>query len=235
MPQDYTHDMKQPSEANSQATRGQELRVTGARYCPARSAKQANIYVELDVNPDLNPANIARTNAAHENLDGGSLHIDASIDEVATERLRERSGTTAHVVEGGYAIAVSVDLSAAGRGDRLALTAAQADQLPALVNAIDSCLPHNERQHAQNLALLVAQQIPARSDVVETVDRLTLREIIDHHEKKMEAYEAFAAVRLAQRSFPQHPSAALEHPHHTSPAPVRPAHSGHRSGPSIDR
>lgn len=235
MPQDCTHDMNQPNEENRQATHAQELRVTDARYYPASSAEQANIYVELDVNRDVNPANIARTNAAHENLDGGSLHIDASIDEVATERLRERSGTTAHVVEGGYTIAVTINLSAAGRGDRLPLTAAQADQLPALVNAIHSCLPLNERQHAQNLALLVAQQIPARSDVVKTLDRLTLREIIDHHEKKMEAHQAFAAVRLVQRSFPQHPSAALETPHNTSPAPVRPAQSAHRSGPSIDR
>ena len=242
-----------------------ELRVSDAVYFRADSVYPARVTVEIAVSPGPDPARTALVGAAHDALDGGAFHVDASIDRVATRHLQERSGTTAGITDGGHTIDITTTIPTASPADttapafaggRPSLTAEQEAQLTALVGAIGSCLPAREQQHSQALALLTAQQIPTREAVLEAVNRMTLTEIIDDHEEKMEAnarallphdddvrreaeliqpaLQAFSAVRLAQLSFPHHPATALQAPHNAAPAAAARTPSAHRPGPSLD-
>ena len=243
------------------------LSLAGAAYWPADSTQRARINVELTVNRDTNPATAECIATAHEALDGGAHHIDTSIQMVADRHLEELSGTRAYFTDNGYYIGVTAVIDNGTTGDAAPGTTTddktpllatwQQALLPELIDAVGQCLPDHERHLTHTLALDLVRNIPAASDVIDALDRVTLFDVIHRHGERMEAFardllphdpevprdaahlqpalQAFSAVRVARLSFSQHPAAALEQPHSTSPASTSPTVSAHRAGPSIDR
>jgi hypothetical protein len=242
------------------------LSISDLTYSPADSSRPARVSLELTVNRDISRASGDCIAAAHDALDGGARHIDNSIQAVAGDHLAQLSGTPAYVTDNGYAVGVTAAIDDSGHGqtapaatsdDKRQLTDWQQALLPELVNAVRQCLPEHEKDRAHTLAADLAEDIPSASHVIAAWERVTLKEVIDRHEERMEAFardllpndaevrreaadlqpalQAFSAVRLAQLSFPHHPTAALEQPHLARPASVSPALSAHRPGPSIDR
>lgn len=243
------------------------LSISNVTYAPAESAGPAGVNVELAVNRRLNRAPSECIAAAHEALDGGAYHIENSIRQVAGDHLAQLSGTRAYFTDDGYDIGVNAVLHNSTPADaapepttdakRPRLTDWQQALLPELIDSVGRCLPAHEKDRTHALAWDLAREIPSASEVIAAFDRVTLTEIINRHEERMETFarellpgdpelrreaadfhptlQAYTAVRLAQLSFPQHPAAALEQPHRTSPASASPTPSAHRSGPSIDR
>jgi hypothetical protein len=242
------------------------LTISDLTYSPADSSRLARVSLELTVNRDISRASGDCIAAAHEALDGGARHIDNSIQVVAGDHLTRLSGTRAYVTDNGYAVGVTAAIDDSGHGRtapaatseaKRQLTGWQQALLPELVHAVRQCLPDHEKDRANALARNLAEDIPSASHVIAAWDRVTLTEVIDRHEERMEAFardllpndpdvrrdtadlqpalQAFSAVRLAQLSFPHHPAAALEQPHSIPPASAPPTLSAHRPGPSIDR
>lgn len=242
------------------------LFISDLTYSRADSSRPARVSLELTVNRDFSRASGDCVAAAHEALDGGARHIDNSIQVVAGDHLTQLSGTRAYVTDNGYAVGVTAAIDDSGHGgtapvansdDKRQLTGWQQALIPELVNAVGQCLPEHEKDRANALARNLAADVPSASQVVAAWDRVSLKEVIDRHEERMEAFardllpndpevrreaadlqpalQAFSAARLAQLSFPRHPAAALEQPHPARPASAPPTLSAHRAGPSIDR
>lgn len=233
------HDQDQPTP-----------RVQLSTYQPATAARPGHIFVELRVDRESNPANLARQRAAEERLNGGTDQVCGSIDNVATRHLRELTGTKARIIDDGYAVTIEMDVPAApvtekhgtGSGGGInaghPLTADQESALPELVRSIDAALPPHERHHSETLAHMVAQEIPSTADVVRSSDRVTLAEIIEGHERRMDSYTQMplpASLRIAKLSFPQHPSAALHQSATTTTGPASTARSHHTAAPGLER
>jgi hypothetical protein len=211
-------------------------RVNWSTYQQATDIRPAQVFLELRVDRDFNPANLARQRAAEECLIGSTDQVCGSIDNVATRHLQELTGTQARIVEDGYAVTIEMDVpgtseslkhrtaSDAGAYAGPPLTADQNSLLPELVQRIETVLPPSERHHTETLAIMVAQEIPSTADVVRSSDRVTLAEVIEHHERRMESYNQIplpASIRIAELSFPQHPRSALHHSADaTSPGPA---------------
>ncbi|WP_374153018.1 hypothetical protein [Pseudarthrobacter sp. WHRI 8279] len=223
-------------------------RVELATYHQATASRPSHIYIELRVDRDLNPVNLARQQAAEERLSGGTDQVCASIDNVATRHLQV-TGTSARIVQDGHAVNIEVNLPAdpednshrtAPDTDRDAgppLTSDQKSILPELTRSIEAALPPLERHHTQTLAMMVAAEIPPTADVIRSSDRVTLAEVIEHHEQRIGSDQAPlpASIRLAELSFPQHPSAALHSSAgDTSPGPGGAPHA-YLSAPDLER
>ncbi|ACL42582.1 hypothetical protein Achl_4631 (plasmid) [Pseudarthrobacter chlorophenolicus A6] len=243
------------------------LSISDVAYWPADSTQRASINLELTVNRRLNRATSECIAAAHDTLDGGACHIENSIRQVAADHLAHLSGTRANFTDDGYYIGVNAiiqdrtptNASSETNTDaqRPPLTDWQQALLPELTDSVGRCLPEHEKDRTHALARDLARDIPSASDVIAAFDRVTLTEIINRHEERMETFardllpdnpqlrreatdihptlQAYTAVRLSQLSFPQHPAAALDQPHLTHPASATPIASTHRPGPSIDR
>jgi hypothetical protein len=229
---------------------GPAPRVEVCTYKGATDSRPGRIYLQLGVKRDFNPANLERQRAAEERLSGGTDQVCGSIDNVTTRHLQNLTGTSARIVEDGYAVSIEMDVPAAtesapqrtssgtGTDAGPALTADQESVLPELVESIEVVLPPQERHHTASLALLVAKEIPSTADVIRSSDRVTLAEVIAHHEHRMDRstpMPAPASIRIAELSFPQHPSAALHHSTDTTaPKPAGTARS-HHVVPNLDR
>ena len=225
------------------------LRVDTYTYQEATAERPAHIHLELSIDRNFNPANLERQRAAEERLIGGTDQVCGSIDNVATRHLQELTGTSARIVNDGYAVSIDMDLPAASenRTHRTApdtrkdagppLTADQESVLPELTRSIEAALPPLERHHTQTLAMMVAAELPSPADMIRSSDRATLAEVIEHHERRMGSDQAplQASIRLAELSFPQHPSAALHSSAgDTSPAPGGGPHA-YLSAPDLER
>lgn len=218
-------------------------RVEICTYHRATDSRPGRIYLQLSVERGFNPANLVRQRAAEERLGGGTDQVCGSIDNVATRHLQDLSGTSARIVEDGYAVSIETDVPAAtesapqrtssrtGTEAGPALTADQELVLPELVQRIEVVLPPQERHHTGSLALLVAKEVPSTADVIRSSDRVTLAEVIAHHEQRMDRLTPMplpASIRIAELSFPQHPSAALHRTTDTTSAgPAGTARSHH--------
>ena len=224
-------------------------RVETSTYQEATAERPAHIHLELSVERDFNPANLERQRAAEERLVGGTDQVCGSIDNVATRHLQELTGSRARIVNDGYAVSIDMDLPAApedrthrrapdtGRDAGPPLTADQESVLPELTRSIEAALPPLERHHTQTLAMMVAAELPSPADVIRSSDRVTLAEVIEHHERRMGSDQASlpASIRLAELSFPQHPSAALHSStDSTSAGPAGTARS-HHVVPDLER
>lgn len=223
-------------------------RVGTSTYLQPAASHPAHILLELEVEKDFNPANLARQRAAEERLIGGTDQVCGSIDNVATRHLQELTGTKARIVDEGYALTIEMDTSVtpeylqhdnslgAGKHAGPALTAGQELALPELARSIEAALPPLERHKAETLALMAAKEIPPTADVIRSIDRVTLAEVIEHHERRMGIDEVPlpASTRLAGLSFPQHPGAAL-HNAETAPAASAGAAGTHRTSPDLER
>ncbi|PTT69905.1 hypothetical protein [Arthrobacter sp. HMWF013] len=225
-------------------------RVQICTYRQANDSRPGRIYLQLGVERDFNPANLQRQRAAEERLSGGTDQVCGSIDNVATRHMQDLTGRRARIVEDGYAVSIEMDIpdategaahtpaSGAGTDAGPALTADQELVVPELVRSIETVLPLQERQHTETLALMVAKEIPSAADVISSSDRVTLAEVIAHHEHRMDRYTPMpvpASIRLAELSFPQHARAALHHsPDNTSAGPAGTARS-HHVVPDLER
>lgn len=223
-------------------------RVRSSTYQQATASRPAQVFFELRVDRDLNPENLARLQAAEERLIGGTDQVCRSIDNVATHHLQDLTGTKARIVEDGYALTIQVDVpgtledhkhraaSGTGRDAASPLTADQQSVLPELTRSVESVLPAHERHHTETLALMVAKEMPSTADVIRSSDRVTLAEVIEHHERRMGSDQAPlpAPIRLAELSFPQHASAALHNADTTALASAGTARS-HRISPDLER
>ncbi|WP_142060030.1 hypothetical protein [Pseudarthrobacter sp. B4EP4b] len=225
-------------------------RVQICTYRQATDSRPGRIYLQLGVERDFNPANLQRQRDAEERLSGGTDQVCGSIDNVATRHLQDLTGTRARIVEDGYAVSIEMPIpdatedaphqpiSGAGTDAGPALTADQELVLPELVQSIETVLPPQERHHTQTLALMVAQDIPSTADVISSSDRVTLAEVIAHHEHRMDRYTPMpvpASIRLAELSFPQHARAALHYSTDTtSPGPAGTARPRH-TVPDLER
>jgi hypothetical protein len=209
-------------------------RVEVSIYQEATAQRPAHIHLELRVDRDSNPANLELQRAAEERLIGGTDQVCGSIENVATRHLQELTGTRAQIVNDGYAVSIDMDLPAApenhthrtgpdtGRDAGPPLTADQESVLPELTRSIEAALPPLERHHTETLATMVAAEIPSSADVIRSNNRVTLAEVIEHHERRIGSDQAPlpASIRLAGLSFPQHPSAAFHSSAgNTSPGP----------------
>ncbi len=222
--------------------------VGTSTYLQPTASRPAHILLELEVEKDFNPANLARQSAAEERLIGGTDQVCGSIDNVATRHLQVLTGTKARIVDEGYALTIEMDISVtpeylqhdnafgAGKHSGPALTAGQELALPELVRSIAAALPPLERHKAETLALMAAKEIPPTADVVRSIDRVTLPEVIEHHERRLGIDEVPvpASIRLAGLSFPQHPGAAL-HNAGTSTAASAGVTGSHRTSPDLER
>lgn len=192
-------------------------RVEYSSYSPAAGPDPDLIYLQLRIDREPNPANRGRLDAAEDSLLGlgGSHHVSESFNNVATVHLQKLVGTSALIVEDGYAVGIQMNIpTTPGPQSRPPLTAEQESLLPELTETIEAMLPPHQRQHTNTLALNVAAEVPTTADAITATDRVTLAEIIDHHEARMEKYVMApppAATRAAGLSFPHHASTALHH------------------------
>jgi hypothetical protein len=223
-------------------------RVNWCTYEQATASRPAEVFLELQVDRNLNRANLARRRAAEDRLIGGTDQVCGSIDNVATRHLQELTGTKARIAEDGYVLTIEMhlpgspedpkDRAASGTGKDAAspLTADQESVLPELVRSIEAALPPHQRHHTEPLALMIAKEIPPAADVIHSSDRVTLEEIIEHHEQRIGIDEVPLpeSIRLAGLSFPQHPGAALHHEDTTASASARAARP-HRISPDLER
>lgn len=223
-------------------------RVNRCTYQQATASRPAQVFLELHVEKNFNPANLALQRTAEERLIGGTDQVCGSIDNVATRHLQERTGTKARIAEEGYALTIEMHLpqtaevpkhgagSATGRDAAPPLTTDQQAVLPELTRSIEAALPWHELHHTEVLTLMVAKEIPPTAEVIRSIDRVTLTEVIEHHERRIGVDEVPlpASVRLAELSFPQHPSAALHNVQNT-PAAAQGAARSHRTSPDLER
>lgn len=167
---------------------------------------------------------------ATEILWGDTDQVAASIESLATGYLRQATGTSARIRDDGYSIHIETDIPpATGNTTETAVntpsaetpeppTAAQSETLFQLEMAIHHLLPADERQHTGALAQLIANDLPSQAQVVNAYYRPTLAEVLDYHERRMDAYAGRgeepavpSSLKTTQLSFPQHPSTALTH------------------------
>jgi hypothetical protein len=216
-------------------------RVEYSNYSPAAGTDHDLIYLQLRIDREPNPANRARLDAAEEALHGlgGSHHVSESFNNVATGHLQKLAGTNALIVEDGYAVGIQMNIpTTPGPQSRPPLTAEQESLIPELTETLEAMLPPHQRQHTHTLALLVAAEVPATADAITATDRVTLAELIDHHEERMEKYVTApppAAMRAAGLSFPHYAGTALHHgANSTSPA-VASTSRPHRLSTPLER
>lgn len=223
------------------------LSVDMATYRPPAAAAPARLDIDLIVDRDRNPATSARLRTAEERLHGDSEQVAASFNSAATRHLQERTRTNARITDDGYTLTIGMDTPAApapagqhsaGGETRPPLTVEQEQLLPSLRTAISASLPDHERHRADSLALQAIQEIPPAAEVIKAYDRVQVDEVIDEHIRRMEHYTQMplpASIRLAELSFPQHASAALNyHRPSTSPAAATTSRSP-RISPALER
>jgi hypothetical protein len=222
------------------------LSVDTASYRQSANSRPPRINIALNVDWDLNPTTTDCINTAEDRLHSDSPQVAASFNSVATRHLQEQTRTNARIADEGYALTIGIDIPAAsesaaqqssGEADA-PLTAEQEHLLPSLRTAIALCLPDHERHHTDSLALQAIQQVPPAAEIIRATDRVQVDEVIGAHIRRMENYTQMTlpqSRRLAELSFPQHSSAALNyHRPSTSPAPANTSRSP-RISPSIER
>ena len=201
---------------------GQVLRVAAARYRPGNDAHPAHISVELTVPRQDDPAVSARLDVTRKVLDtDGNLQTEISIHNVAARHLQELSGPAACIQDNGYAVVIGMNLSAvpghaspgtatsAAGASRPSLTAEQQALLPSLTRALEGCLPANEQHHARVLARAVAIEVPTAADAITAYDKVTLAEVVEHHEKRMETYTSAPIPEPAPAARSEKPEATV--------------------------
>jgi hypothetical protein len=218
------------------------VRFDAAHYFTPTAAAQGRVSLDFHVDREPNAGRYLVLEAT-ERLSGDTDQVAASIESLATDHLREATGTSARIHDDGYSITIQADVPAAAGHARdetvrspaatetgRSLTAPQSAALPELELAIRGVLPAHERHHTQTLALRIANNLPTQKEVVNAYYRPTLAEVLDHHGHRMDARiegriegrdepAVPSSLKTTHLSFPQHPSTALNH----RPISTRPA------------
>jgi hypothetical protein len=202
------------------------VRFEAAHYFAPAYSHPGRVSVDFHVNREPNAGRYIASEAA--NLLYGDLDRMAGIVEsLATDHLREATGTSARIHDDGYTISIEADIPTAAvdatekavhspsTGTKRPVAAAQTGDLDELELAIGSVLPANDRHHAQTLAHLIAKELPSQAEVIRAYYRPTLHEVLEEHERQFDPFpepDLPPSLKTTQRSFPQHPSAALIQP-----------------------
>jgi hypothetical protein len=200
------------------------VRFETAHYFAPAYNQPGRISVNFQVDREPNAGQyIAReaANLLHGDLD----RVAGIVESLATDHLREATGTSARIHDDGYTISIETDIPAtAGHSTekpvrspaaQTTLTAARTDDLLEIEQAIGSVLPAHERHHVETLARLITSELPSQAEVVRAYYRPTLNEVLDEHERRFNPFpepDLPPALKAAQQSFPHHPSAALTQP-----------------------
>jgi hypothetical protein len=202
------------------------VRFETAHYFAPAYIQPGRVSVDFHVDREPNAGQYIAREAA--NLLHGDLDRMAGIVEsLATDHLREVTGTSARIHDDGYTISIEANVPAAATHPTenavhspdaetvRPVAAAQSGDLVDLEQAIGSVLPAHERHHAETLACLITSELPSQADVVQAYYRPTLKEVLDDHERRFDPFpepDLPPALKAAKLSFPQHPSAALIQP-----------------------
>ncbi|MGY2747881.1 hypothetical protein [Arthrobacter sp. UYCu723] len=196
-----------------------------AHYFAPAYNRPGRVTVDFHVDREPNAGQYVAGEAA-KLLHGDLDRVAGIVESLATDHLREVTGTSARIHDDGYTISIEADLpAAAGHATESVhspnaeterqLSAAHTGDLVELELAIGSVLPAHERHHAETLAQLIARELPSQAEVVQAYYRPTLNEVLTDHERRFDPSpepDLPPSLKAARLSFPQHPSAALIHP-----------------------
>ncbi|MBE4720570.1 hypothetical protein [Pseudarthrobacter sp. AB1] len=202
------------------------VRFEAAHYIAPAYNHPGRVTVDFHVDREPNAGQYLAGEAA--TLLSGDLDRAAGIVEsLATDHLREATGTSTRIHDDGYSVSIEADVPAdagnvtektvhspAAETER-PLAAEQTEVLFELELAFQSVLPVHDRHHAETLARLIAKELPSQAEVVQAYYRPTLNEVLEEHERRFDPLpepDLPPSLKTAQLSFPRHPSAALIRP-----------------------
>lgn len=208
-----------PIEAVSPQTREASLSVAEAYYVEPTVSGPGQVVVEFNVPTKATPGKHLIEDATRILVDAGTDHVAGTIESLATDYLRNATGTTARIHDDGTIISIRAQLpvdNSTPRADTAVLNSAQTAALLGIEQAVRNALPVREQEQATALAVNIAKELPERAQVTDAYNRPTLTEVLDHHQRQYGpplvqplATPMPAALQTYQRSFPSHPSAAL--------------------------
>lgn len=161
--------------------------------------------------------------------------IGFTVDQVAAGHLREATGVTAFIENGGQQIHSQAhvprppqhlpsfnETSTPKYGEPRPLTAEQENLLPHLARIVPGLVPPELDAHVKDIAHLAAQEILTTNDVLRAYQRTSITEVLRHYDgpktPKALSPELEKGRRTTHLSFPEHASGALREPNHTTPA-----------------
>lgn len=202
------------------------VRFEAAHYYAPADTGPGRVSVDFHVDRKPNAEPYVAGEAATL-LFGDLDRVAGIVESLATDHLREATGTSARIHDDGYSVSIEADVPAAAGNvtehtvhstaaeTQRPLAAEQTEALFELELALGSVLPAHDRHHAETLARLSANELPSQAEVVQAYYRPTLNEVIEEHERQFDPFpepDLPPSLKTAQLSFPQHPSAALIHP-----------------------
>ncbi|KRE76629.1 hypothetical protein [Arthrobacter sp. Soil761] len=193
--------------------------------------------------------------AAHRLQSDESLEfVGYLVDQVAERHLREATGSTAFIRQDGQHLNAHVFLPTPlaerppvygdepaylGTEEPRVLTDFQAAILPDVTESVRNMVPPALHPHVEDIAHLVAQEIPTRADLLRAYQRTSIPEVLEEIDQfgqpELLSPEHQKAMKTAQLSFP-HPAA--EAVRSTTPAVAAESHrapAGASVGHAFDR
>uniref|UniRef100_UPI003F493AAB hypothetical protein n=1 Tax=Paenarthrobacter ureafaciens TaxID=37931 RepID=UPI003F493AAB len=207
-------------------------RLAEAHYREANSNDPEHVYVIFDI--DLKPRpGMHLLDKATQLLHSSDYLIGGIIDDLATEHLRNATGTTASIGEDGYAVFITATIptdpagtaapSVDTRTAQASPTPEQAAVLPAIEEALTEALPSSRKHHAGALAEQVAKELPTRDQVTAAYHRPTLNEVIDKYAEQYDPDGRYLMPKSLR-------TVALSYPHNATAAPAAAAPAAAASG-----
>ncbi|MCW3767796.1 MULTISPECIES: hypothetical protein [Paenarthrobacter] len=206
-------------------------RLAEARYREANESHPEHVHVRFDI--ERGPG-MHLLDKATQLLHSSDYLVGGVIDGLATEHLRNATGTTASIGEDGYAVFITANVPperadpAAFSGHTAAraavsLTPGQAAVLPAIEEALTEVLPSSRRHHSGALAERFAKELPTRDQVTEAYHRPTLDEVIDKYAEQYDPDGRFLMPKSLR-------TVALSYPHNATAAPAAAAPAAAANG-----
>lgn len=206
-------------------------RLAEARHREANESHPEHVHVMFDI--ERGPG-MHLLDKATQLLHSSDYLVGGVIDDLATEHLRNATGTTASIGEDGYAVFITATIppgpaaTAAPPADTtrtalVPLTPEQAAVQPAIEEALTQALPASRVQHAGVLAEQVAKELPTRNQVTDAYNRPTLDEVIDKYAEQYDPDGRFLMPKSLR-------TVALSYPHNATAAPAAAAPAAAASG-----
>ncbi|MFJ4264617.1 hypothetical protein ACIPYU_19425 [Paenarthrobacter nicotinovorans] len=204
-----------PKEAVTPEAGDVSLSVAKAYYIEPTVSEPGQVVAEFNVPTKPTPGKHLIEDATRILVDAGTDHVAGTIESLATDYLRNATGTTARIHDDGTILSIRAQLPADNntlRADTAVLNGAQSEALPCIEQAVRNALPAQVQEHATALAVTIAKELPEPAQVTDAYNQPTLAEVLDHHQRRYGpplVTPLPAALQTYQRSFPAHPSAAL--------------------------
>jgi hypothetical protein len=207
-----------PKEAVTPEAVDASLSVAEAYYVEPTISEPGQVVVEFNVPATPTPGKHLIEDATRILVDAGTDHVAGTIESLATDYLRNTTGTTARIHDDGTIISIRAQIPVYNNTSLAdtALNNAQTEALPGIEQAARNALPLQVQEHATALAVTIAKELPEPAQVTDAYNQPTLSEVLDHHQRRYGppllqplATPMPAALQTYQRSYPAHPSAAL--------------------------